>query len=84
MFHRDRRGGPQPEQEIGNIDKCARALTGFPTYRMVGGITMPNLLSSAELTDWMHEVIHGVGGFEFHNIYGGARKGDGMVRRYKE
>ena len=56
-------------------------LTGVPPYRMVGGITMPNLANSGEWQDWIHEVIHSVGGFEFHNIYGGARKGDGMVRR---
>ena len=81
FFHRDRRGGPRPQEEIGNIETCAMALTGFPTYRMVSVITSPNPVDSGEFQDWIHEVIHSVGGFEFHNIYGGARKGDGIVRR---
>ena len=53
-------------------------LTGVLPYRLTGGITMPNLSNSGEFQDWIHEVIHSVGGFEFHNIYGGARRGDGM------
>jgi len=74
----DRRGGPQPDAEIGEADKCSTALTGVPIHRLVGGITMPHLAEGGEWRSQMHEIVHGISGYEFNNNLEAARTGDGM------
>jgi hypothetical protein len=74
----DRRGGPQPDAEIGEADICLTALTGVPIHRLVGGITMPHLAEGTELRAEIHELVHGIAGYEFNNNFEAARTGDGM------
>jgi len=71
----DRRGGAQPFAPIGKIETCAIALTGVPVYRLAGVITTPPVV-----VDWeaqVHELIHGMAGYEFNNVLDKARTGDG-------
>lgn len=71
----DRRGGPQPMDDIGMADKCLSAVAGIQIQRMVGAIT------SNVIDDWngqLHEMIHGVSGYEYNNQLAKARSGDKM------
>ena len=55
--------------------QCTIALTGVPLPRLLGIITSEDTVSSSGSK--IHELIHGVSGFEYHRALDAARTGDG-------
>lgn len=58
------------------MDACSIAATGVPIMKLMGGIANSDVVS--EPSGQMHELAHGVAGFEFHNVLDSARTGDGQ------
>jgi len=73
------RGGPQYDRDIGDPGICISAVAGIPIQRLSGLITCGDIISGNGFRGELHELVHGVSGFEYHRALEAARTGDGMV-----
>ena len=64
-FSRIIRGGPQYDRNIGNPGNCISAIAGIPIQRLSGMITTGDIISGDGFQGELHELVHGVSGFEY-------------------
>ena len=74
----DRRGGSRSNNEFGRIDQCSIALNGIPPYRIHGVISNNDVVTGDGFGGQLHELAHGVSGYEFSNNLKSIRHGDRM------
>lgn len=67
------------DSEIGRPDQCIMSIAGIPIQRLTGVITNGNVISGKGFEGQLHELIHGVSGYEYNRALDTARTGDGMV-----
>jgi len=73
----DRRGGPTFDSEIGRPGVCITAVAGIPIQRLTGVITNGDIVTGDGFTGQLHELTHGVSGYEYNRALDAARTGDG-------
>lgn len=74
----DRRGGPDWDGNIGRPGNCISTVAGIPIQRLKGLINSGDIVSGGGAKFLMHELEHGISGFEYHMALEAARNGDNM------